>query len=214
MHLKSQALILALEASLSPKSPSRRKRGGDKPLLESRAVPAELLLPDELEASLSPSRRRCLGDRQILESRSRTVSDELEAPTSPLRRRCRGDKSLMDVFGAFAFGREQMFPRDFERLCLSCGLFDSKLMKCDARRIFCDQLAKGQRSMGPEQFEKLLHEIAFERQCYVGTVHDIMKKSVKSTRQPRGSPKCANSAFDQQELLCPESPALGRRICA
>jgi len=214
-------LILALEDSLSPSSPSRRRRGFDKPFMKSNASPAELDFLDEPEAMLSPSRRRGSGGKLLLESRSPIFSGELEGPSSPLRRRCRGDKLLMDVFGAFAFGREQMFPKDFERLCFTCSLFDSKFMKPDARRIFGDQLVKGQRSIGPEQFAKLTHEIAFERECYVGTVHDMMTKAVKSTRCPRGTPKCASSALDrhqgehvgQQGLVCPESPAFGRHMC-
>lgn len=119
---------------------------------------------------------------------------------------------LMEVFGAFAMGREQMYWRDFERLCQSCELFDSKFMICDARKVFDDQLAKGQRSIGPQQFEKLLHEIAFERQCYVGVVHDMMAKSVKSTRCRRGPLKSVSGMLKlhayEQVPVWPQSSSL------
>lgn len=207
-----------LEASLSPKSPSRRRHGGVKLLMESEIQPPQTELDCRLELAASgptlPSRRmsRC----SKLLARSQSLTGEVQSPSSPLRRKCRGDKLLKDAFGAFAFGRAQMYPRDFERLCLSSSLFDSKFMMCDARRIFGGQLAKGQRSIGFEQFEKLLHEVAFERQCHVSTVHHMVGKTVKSTRQPRCPPKspskCANSAFELLHGL--ESAFFSEEYCA
>jgi len=161
-----------------------------------QGFPTNLDFLAEMESSISPSRRRCRDDKLLFESRSPKAQGELEALSSPSRRKHCGDQLHMDVFRAFAFGRQQMFPKDFERLCFSCALFDGKFMKCDARRIFDGQLKKGQRSIGLQQFEKLLHDIAFERDCHVATVHDMLTTSVKSSGRQRHPLGCASSALE------------------
>jgi len=98
------------------------------------------------------------------------MQDTIDRPVTR-RRKEPSDKTIMDAFKTFALGREHMYWKDFEQLCSSGLLFDGQLMVPEARRIFHDLLVPGKRSIRPDQFETLLGDVAFQRQCTLDEVH-------------------------------------------
>lgn len=93
---------------------------------------------------------------------------------------CKGDISstamdeLIAVFGTFASGRQWMYWKDFERMLRSKLILDAQFMVLDARRIFDHALRDGQRALGPGSFQGLVREVAYERQCAVDSVCEML----------------------------------------
>jgi hypothetical protein len=81
------------------------------------------------------------------------------------------ETSLACVFEAYASGRKRMYWKDFERMCRASFLFDSHFMTDDGRRVFNQVLSRGHRSIGYQQFEALLKDVAYHRQGTPEQVH-------------------------------------------
>jgi hypothetical protein len=73
------------------------------------------------------------------------------------------DNPLLQVFGMFASGRQRLYWKDFERLCLNTLLFDGQFGHSDARAIFAEFVSGDLRYIVRQQFEPLLKEVAYHK---------------------------------------------------
>lgn len=120
-----------------------------------------------------------LQQRKLGQSRLRPLSAGTGRRRKPSSVKITNNRTLKEVFGTFASGRERMYWKDFDKLCRSSLLFDGHFMVPEARCIFNGLLCTGHRSIDFERFEQLLSDVAFERQCTLDLVHQLVRQCEK-----------------------------------